>query len=166
MPNSTPQILRPLGPERPRGLDELDQQAGGQETLNRVAIATGGKAFYNSNGIRDAIATAVEQGSNHYALSYTSSNKTYDGKFRKIEVLLGEKGYTPHYRQGYFAQDVNTPAQDEELLRRIRAAAMQHASPPSRQILFSAEVAPMGAKTKMNQNSLGEVPLASTKKRL
>lgn len=164
MPNSTPQIMRALGPERPRGLDELDQQATERETLNRVAIATGGKAFFNSNGIRDAIATAVEQGSNYYALSYTSSNKAYNGKFRRIKVLLAEKGYTLHYRQGYFAGDVNAPAQDEELSRRIRAAAMQHASPPSRQILFSAGVAPVGAKTKMNHNSVGEVLLASTKK--
>ncbi len=164
MPNSTPQIVRALGPERPRGLDELDQQASERETLNRVAIATGGKAFFNSNGIRDAIATAVEQGSNYYALSYTSSNKTYNGEFRRIKVLLAGKGYSLHYRQGYFAEDANSPARDEELSRRIRVAAMRHGSPPSRQILFSAGVAPVGAKTKMDHDSVGEVLLASTKK--
>jgi len=164
MPNSTPQIMRSLGPAPPRGLDELDLQATERETLNRVAIATGFKAFYNSNGIRNAIATAVEQGSNYYALSYTPSNKIYNGKFRKIKVLLAEKGYALHYRQGYFAEDANTPAQDEDLSRRTRAAAMQHGSPPSRQILFSAAVAPVGARTKMNHNQVGEVLLASTKK--
>lgn len=164
MPNSTPQIMRPLGPDRPKGLEELDQEATERETLNRVAIATGGKAFFNSNGIRNAIATAVEQGSNYYALSYTPSNKTYNGKLRKIRVALAEKGYSLHYRQGYFAEDANTPAQDEELARRIRAAAMQHGSPPSRQILCSATVGSVGSKTKMNHNQVGEVLLASNKK--
>jgi VWFA-related protein len=164
MPNSTPQIMRPLSPARPRRLDELDEQSTEREALNRMAIATGGQAFYNSNGIRDAIATAVEQGSNYYALSYTPSNQTYNGKFRKIRVLLGEKRYTLHHRRGYFAENANAPAQDADLVRRTRAAAMQHGSPPSRQILFSAEVAPVGAKTTMNHYGLGEVLLASTKK--
>ncbi len=164
VPNTTPLILRRSTPDRPQGLDELDAQFAERETLNRLAIATGGKAFYNSNGIRNAIATAVEQGSNYYAVSYTPSNKQYNGKFRKIKVLLAEKGYTLHYRQGYFAENANAPSQDADLSRRIRAAAMQHGSPPSRQILFSSVVVPVGSKAKMNHYQLGEVLLASTKK--
>ena len=45
-----------------------------------------------------------------------------------------------------------------------RAAAIQHGSPPSRQILFSATVVPAGVKTKMNHYPVGEVLLASVKK--
>jgi hypothetical protein len=54
------------------------------------------------------------------------------------------------YRQGYFAEDANSAAKDADLYRGARAAAMQHGSPPSRQILFSATVVPAGVKTKMN----------------
>jgi VWFA-related protein len=161
---SSAKILAPENSAAPRGLDELDQQATERATLNQVATATGGKAFYSSNGIKNAIATAVEQGSNYYALSYTSANKTYNGKFRRIKVLLGEKGYSLHYRPGYFAEDANTAAKDADLSHRTRAAAMQHGSPPSRQILFSATVVPVGTKTKMNHNQVGEVLLASTQK--
>lgn len=161
---SSAKILAPENSAATRGLDELDQQATERATLNQVATATGGKAFYSSNGIKNAIATAVEQGSNYYTLSYTSANKTYNGKFRRIKVLLDEKGYSLHYRPGYFAEDANAAATDADLSRRTRAAAMQHGSPPSRQILFSATVVPVGGKTKMNHNQVGEVLLASTQK--
>ena len=162
-PPSTPRILAPSSASSPQGLQELDQQSSERETLTEVAAATGGKAFYNSNGIREAIATAGEQGSNYYTLSYSPANKIYDGKFRKIRVLLSEKGYSLHYRQGYFADDTKAAAKND-LLARSRAAAMQHGSPPSRQILFSATVVPLGGKKKIDRTKVGELLWASTKK--
>lgn len=161
---STAKVLAPENTAAPQGLDELDQQATERAALNQVAAATGGKAFVNSNGIKEAIATAVEQGANYYALSYSPTNKVYNGKFRRVRVTLAEKGYSLHYRPGYFAEDAKSAAQDVDLSRRTRAAAMQHGSPPSRQILFSATVVPVGSKTKMNHNQVGEVLVASTKK--
>jgi VWFA-related protein len=144
-------------PNVPQDMQALARQATEQDTLNQFATSTGGKAFYNSNGIRQAIAIATEQGSNYYTLSYTPANKLYDGKFRKIKILLGEKGYTLHYRQGYFADDANAATKDADLPRRTRAVAMQHGSPPSRQILFSVIVAPVGSKKKVDRASLGNV---------
>ena len=161
---SSAKILAPENSAAPRGLDELDQQIAEKNTLTEVATATGGKAFYNSNGIREAIATATEQGSNYYTLSYSPTNKIYNGKFRKIKVLLAQKEYRLHYRQGYFAEDANSAAKDADLSRGARAAATQHGSPPSRQILFSATVVPAGVKTKMNHYQVGEVLQASAKK--
>lgn len=163
---SNAKVLAPENTAAPAGLDEMDQQASERSTLNQVAIATGGKAFLNSNAIKEAIATAAEQGSNYYALSYTPSNHIYNGKFRRVKVQVVEKKYSLHYRPGYFAADANTDAKDEDLSRRTRAAAMQHGAPASRQILFSARVSPTGPKTKMNHNQVGEVLLASTKKPL
>ncbi len=146
-------------PNVPQDMQALAQQAAEQDTLNQFATSTGGKAFYNSNGIRQAIAMATEQGSNYYTLSYTPANKIYDGKFRKIKVLLAQKGLTLHYRQGYFADDASAAAKnrDADLARRTRAVAMQHGSPPSRQILFSEIVAPVGAKKKIDRASLGDI---------
>ncbi len=136
-------------------------EAAERESLLSVAAATGGKAFYNSNGIGDAIETAVRQGSNYYTLSYSPANQNYDGKFRKIKVALAEKGYALHYRPGYFAES-DAPS-EAELARRARAVAMQHGSPQSRQLLFSATVVPVGPKKKLERASLGEVLLASNK---
>lgn len=143
-------------PAVPANLQASAREADERETLNEFAIATGGKAFYSSNGIRQAIETSVEQGSNYYTLSYSPSNKLYDGKFRKIKVHLAEKGYTLHYRQGYYADDAKSAARDAELARVTRAVAMQHGSPPSRQLLFSVKVVPVGGKTKVDRSTLAD----------
>ncbi len=131
------------------------------QAMNEVAQGTGGKAFYDSNGIEDAIATAVEQGSNYYTLSYTPANKNYDGKFRKIKVVLAEKGYHLHYRPGYFADDPRAPVKNA-VARNIGLVAMQHGSPQSRQILFAVRVVPVGAKKKVDTS--GNILIASRKR--
>jgi VWFA-related protein len=131
------------------------------EAMNDLANGTGGKAFYNANAIEDAIATAVEQGSNYYTLSYTPANKNYDGKFRKIKVALAEKGYRLHYRPGYFADDPRAPVKNA-LARNIGLVAMQHGSPQSRQILFATRIVPVGPQKKVDPT--GAVLIASRKK--
>jgi VWFA-related protein len=133
------------------------------ETINQIASETGGKAFYNTNGISDAMATASEQGSNYYTLSYSPANRNYDGRFRKIKIALADKGYHLHYRPGYFAEDPYAPINSRDLLRNIGTVAMQHGSPQSRQVLFEVRVVPLGAKYKANRTKLGKpLPAAKT----
>ena len=146
-----------------QGIDFIDQAAE-QDTFTQFAVATGGKAFFNSNDIREAIATANEQGSNYYSFSYTSTNKVYDGKFRKIKVLLAQKGYKLYYRQGYFADEVNVAAKEAQLARNAIATAMHYGSPPAREVQFSVRVWPVGGKKKMDRAAIGEVKMASKKK--
>jgi hypothetical protein len=132
-----------------QNMHDLDARGAEFDTMNQVAQGTGGKAFYNSNGIGEAIATAVEQGSNYYTLSYSPINKHYDGKFRKIRVALTDKGYHLHYRPGYFADDPYAPVKNASA-RSISVTAMQHGSPESRQILFAVKVVPVGPKRKVD----------------
>jgi VWFA-related protein len=61
--------------------------------LDQVAEDTGGKAFYNTNGLKDVIGEVVDTGSHYYTLSYAPSNRELDGKFRKLKVNLEEAGY-------------------------------------------------------------------------
>jgi VWFA-related protein len=143
-------------------MQALDARSAEFDAMNQLAQGTGGKAFYNTNAIEEAIATAVEQGSNYYTLSYNPANKNYDGKFRKIKVALAEKGYHLHYRAGYFADDPFAPAKNANLAGSIGAAAMQHGSPQSRQILFAVRVVPVGARKKLDNP--GKVLIASRTK--
>ena len=147
----------------PQATDFTDQAAE-QDTFTQFAVATGGKAFFNSNDIREAIATANEQGSNYYSFSYTSTNKVYDGKFRRIKVQLAQKGYKLAYRQGYFADEVNVAAKEAQLARNAIATAMHYGSPPAREVQFSVRVWPVGGKEKMDRAAVGEVKMASKKK--
>jgi VWFA-related protein len=123
------------------GVQQMDEHA----TMKQLADQTGGQAYFNSNGIAQAINTAAEQGSNYYALSYTPTNRIYDGKFRKIHVSLAGHKYHLAYRSGYYAVDPLIPAKStKNLMSSLARAAMQQGSPASRQIVFGARVVPVG----------------------
>ena len=144
-------------------MQDLAERTAERTALNQMAYDTGGTAFFSSNAIADAIKMATEQASNYYSLSYSPSNKNYDGRLRKIKVALGEKGYHLHYRPGYFAEDPNSPAKMKEIAHNIRVVAMQYGSPQSHQIRFSVRVVPVGSKTKVDSAKAGEILLASAK---
>ncbi len=79
-----------------------------QATMDEFAQDTGGKAYYNTNGLSDALTRVVNNGARYYSLSYDPSNTTMDGKYRRIQVrLINAKG-TLAYRRGYYADDLGT----------------------------------------------------------
>lgn len=80
------------------------------EDLEEVAAATGGRAFYNTNGIHQAIAEVVETGANYYTLLYTPTNRFWDGKYRKLKLQLDQPGNRLEYRRGYYALTDVSPA--------------------------------------------------------
>lgn len=127
-----------------------------QSAMDQVATDTGGKAFYNSNGIEDAIKTAVDEGSHYYTLSYTPTNRKYDGGFRKIKVALAQKGYHLAYRRGYYGVDPDLGSRDTRApAQRIGVAAMQQGAPQSRQIVFATRVVPIGKPKKVDAAQAG-----------
>jgi VWFA-related protein len=156
-------VVSPNESFQQESMQALAAQSADFETMNQIASETGGRAFYNTNGIGDAVQTASEQGSNYYTLSYTPANGNYNGRFRKIKIALAEKGYHLHYRPGYFAEDPYAPVNSRDLLRNIGTVAMQHGSPQSRQVLFEVRVVPLGAKYKANSTKTGKLlPAAKT----
>jgi VWFA-related protein len=127
--------------------------------LDDVAEATGGKAFYNTNGLKDAIAEVVDTGSNYYTLSYNPSNHDWDGSYRKLQVKLAEQGLHLEYRRGYYARNDEVAesrhmAQLQNHRRRLPmptdgkslpptlSAAMMMGAPAPKDIIFLANVTP------------------------
>ena len=170
-PNSVVQ----LGPQRNTRIalpitvmQEQNQQLGSSQaseraTMDQLAADTGGEAFYNTNGIAHAISRAAEQGSNYYALSYTPTNRKFDGRFRKIKVSLPGK-YHLAYRRGYYGVDPNAAAKpSKDLMSNLARAAMQHGSPQSHQIVFGAKVVPVG-KPRIIKSEMPAQPARKKKK--
>ena len=88
--------------------------------MEEIAKDTGGKAFYNTNGLSDALSRVVHNGSRYYSLTYSPSNPAMDGKFRRIQVRLINGKYSLAYRRGYYADD----------LAAVQGAARKEASDP------------------------------------
>jgi VWFA-related protein len=111
-------------------------------TMLQLAEQTGGTAFYQTNGIKQALVRTVEDGSSYYTLTYSPGNKKFDGSFRKVQVNLSGHGYRLAYRHGYFA-DVPTAHSTNTLLN-LASPALQPGALASSQIFFRARVLSAG----------------------
>ena len=86
------------------GMDaQFNDPFGGNYNFNKLARATGGKAFYGRNDVDAEIATGIRDGSSFYTLTYRPTNDSEDQqKFRRIKVTLERAGLTATTREGYY----------------------------------------------------------------
>jgi len=130
-----------------------DTRVAEEAAMDRVADETGGKALQSTNGLSQAIETAIELGSHYYMLSYSPANRNYNGAFRKIRVSLTRKGYHLAHRRGYYAIDPESAAGDVDLNHTMSSAAMERGAPQSHQLVFAARVVPIGKPRKTKNPS-------------
>jgi len=128
----------------------FQQTAAEHGTMMEMADATGGKAFVNTNGLKEAVEKAVEAGSNYYTLAYTPSNHDWKGDYRKIQIKLARQGLNLAYRRGYFADDPNAPvhhgepkiSSNDHVSYNAMYAAMLRGGPDPTEIIFGVNVRP------------------------
>jgi VWFA-related protein len=106
------------------------RQAFNEFDLDDVASATGGKAYYNTNGLKETIAEIVGNGSNYYSLAYSTTNKDWDGRFRKIKVVVDRPGVTVQHRRGYYATN-RDEAEQRQLAALQKRRAKSGSKPPA-----------------------------------
>jgi len=111
--------------------------------MREIAELTGGRAIIDTNGLGEAVASAVENGASYYTLAYTPPAKDLNGQFRKIKVSLDARGDDISYRRGYYAGVADkTTAQASGRINPIIEASSTHGAPPATQVLFLARVLP------------------------
>jgi VWFA-related protein len=74
-----------------------------QAQMNETALATGGQAFHDNNGLLEITGHILNSDRSFYTLTYTPHDFHFDNKWHKVKVTLNEKGYQLSYRRGYFA---------------------------------------------------------------
>jgi VWFA-related protein len=109
--------------------------------MQLVAAATGGKEYINTNGFKEAVASAFEDGSSYYTIGYVPG-KQFDGQFRKLQLRVDKGGYKLAYRRGYYADLPDKPSEHTPGAASLIMAATQRGAPPVTQILFQARVLP------------------------
>jgi VWFA-related protein len=139
----------------------LEDQArnSAQAAMDLLAEQTGGRAFYNTNGIGQVMDSILKSTEDFYTLSYSPANKKMDGGFRKIKVKVPDRNYKLAYRRGYHAIDAAVPgnALDARKVALTKYAEEKHGDvdpllpfmdlgmPQSDQILYEARVNPLPA---------------------
>lgn len=139
-----------------------------QATMDQIAEDTGGHAFYNTNGLSDAIATSTEDGANYYTLSYAPSNTRFDGRVRRIHVQLTQAGYHLAYRRSYLADDsvLEWDAAGAATMR--LQVALRRGAPLARELPLEAHIKLQGkakSATKEEIAQLAEFPAFAGRKK-
>jgi VWFA-related protein len=112
-------------------------------TMSLIADNTGGRAFFDTNDLKDAIEQAVNDGSNYYTFSYTPPNEKFDGTYRRIEVKVDRPDLHLSYRQSYLADNPEEVWRGKKVLpQTTMQAAMMMGSPAATQIPIMVQVTP------------------------
>jgi len=133
----------------------INSQGSEHNTMNTLAENTGGRAFYNTNGIADAVAKAINSGANYYTLSYTPTDARQDGGYRSIHVdVSGPPHLQISYRRGYYADDEHhrkkiqsATASTPTAASSYERAAMSRGAPTPQDLLFKVRVLPASTAT-------------------
>lgn len=83
-----------------------------EATAVALAEHTGGRAFFNTNDIAQAMRVAVDDAQADYTLGFYPQNVAWDGRYHELKVKVARPGVHLRYRQGYLAALDNW--QDEE----------------------------------------------------
>jgi len=77
----------------------------GDRVLERIAEATGGRAFFpfQMRDVSDAFLSIQEELRSQYAVAYKPANFAADGRYRTIEIVAQERGLKVRTRKGYYA---------------------------------------------------------------
>jgi len=77
----------------------------GDKVLERIAEATGGRAFFpfQMRDVADSFVSIQEELRSQYAVAYKPANFVADGRYRTIEILAQEKNLKVRTRKGYYA---------------------------------------------------------------
>jgi hypothetical protein len=114
----------------------------GMGTMRAEAVAEGlgGVAYYNSNDLSSAIASAIDNGSHFYTLSYFPPKQKDDGHYHAIKIEVSRPGLRLVYRKGYNAEEprIHPPDSGPSLMK----AALQAKVAPATQLLFDVQVLP------------------------
>jgi VWFA-related protein len=137
--------------------------------MDSVAQATGGQAFYSSNGLKEITEHLVDSDESFYTLTYSPRNLDFDNKWHKVRVAVDGASYRLSYRSGYFA-DGSVREKDHADRPRTRLLANGEKLEVSgelrdRPIIFRASVLPASdAPTGDLDTTSGSLPLPQPKK--
>jgi VWFA-related protein len=120
----------------------LGERAGEKFAMKQLAESTGGKAFYDTNGLTDAVNDAINNGSNYYTLTYAPTDRNWNGRYRNVQVVLKQSELHAFYRPGYFAYSPNAtgPHGGNVSSTKVMDAAMLFGAAGATQIPFVTRI--------------------------
>jgi VWFA-related protein len=126
------------------GMDDqrsLDQSGASQDSMRQLAEYTGGH-YVSTNGLADAMASAIQNGGSYYTIGYTPESKQLNGQYRNIKLNLDNAHYDLAYRRGYYVDPAASPSGRDGRRSSTLQASTVLGAPPATQLEFQARVLP------------------------
>lgn len=135
-------------------MSDASRRASILQQMHQLADDTGGKALYNNNDLAGAASHAVDDGSHYYTLTYSPTNKKFDGSYRKIEIKPIDKRWKLAWRRGYNADQPDQRALQVtgEPLHPLMIMGLPNAS----EILYAIKVLPAAKQPEANTPMAGK----------
>ena len=124
--------------------------------MEQLASSTGGKAFYNTNGLNEAMKRALDDGAHYYTIGYAPINAKMDGSFRRVDVKVTTGKYKLAHRAGYNADSAigSSSAPTANPLSEM----LVYGLPNTTSILYGVRVEPQPPGQVDNTQLMGENP--------
>jgi Ca-activated chloride channel family protein len=105
VPGTPPIVFPPTPPPACPGGVNLNFLMRGRKYLVELAELTGGKVVdaQQLQDLRPAFEEIAKELSSQYSIGYYSTNKSHDGKFRRVEVRLRQRNLITRTKKGYYA---------------------------------------------------------------
>jgi VWFA-related protein len=119
----------------------LNQFDMGSDSVNSLAVDTGGFVVRNTNIFDQAVARIADDASHYYVLGYRPV-KAPDGKFRKISVKVERPGLSVRARRGYVAATEPVPTMTEAAKAEADAAGPASPAPAAAPVRAAPSASP------------------------
>jgi hypothetical protein len=153
-----------LGQKRPSvtvrdQIKQMKSAAAGSDSnhlaMEELAKDSGGQAFYNTNGLNDALIHVINNGARFYTLTYTPTDRTTDGKYRHIRLNLVSGKYNLAYRRGYFADAPDSSQPEQKQDSDPLYALMGRNLPDLAQVIYEIKVSPLNPQPPADAPHIG-----------
>jgi VWFA-related protein len=88
-----------------------DPNHGTIASMQTIAEATGGKAYFGRNDLDTAIEEGIEASRGVYTLGFYLDERERDNRFHSLQVKAARAGLNLFYRQGYYAGAADLPVE-------------------------------------------------------
>lgn len=113
--------------------------------MEDTAEATGGQAFFNTNGLADAASRIASSSANFYTLTYSPHEQKFDNRWHKVKIKIEGGSYRLSYRRGYYDDGAGAGPPSGEVRTALRAdgtTTQKQPEVPKTPIIFTATVLP------------------------
>lgn len=113
--------------------------------MSNMAAATGGKAYYNDNGLSQIVSQVVTNDAIYYTLTFSPDDLHLDNKWHRLKVKV-DQPYELSFRRGYFDDGMNngSGAPRRAMRTLLRSSSRTELVPDNQRepIIFQAKVLP------------------------